>query len=92
MQLLQALKQHVQRDQEWHEMGVELYFSKDTCSCATQTDKANPSCSISFNPVEVKMETVPSCERIAAQEERKKPRENQAGQKADITWTPDVKR
>jgi hypothetical protein len=67
-------------------------LSKDDLLMCDATDKANPSCSISFNPVEVKIETVPSCERIAAQEERKKPRENQAGQKADITWTPDVKR
>jgi hypothetical protein len=62
MQLLQALKQHVQRDQDWHEMGVELYFSKDDLLMCDATDRANPSCSISFNPVEVKMETVPSCE------------------------------
>jgi hypothetical protein len=63
MRLLQALKQRgVQRDQNWHEMGLELYFSKDDLLTCDATNKASPSCSISLNPADVKMETAPACE------------------------------
>ena len=61
-ELLKTLKEHgVKPDDSLKDIGLTIYYSKDRLlSC--ETDSSNPSCSISFNPPQLKIEPLVVCE------------------------------
>jgi hypothetical protein len=61
-ELLKTLKEYgVKPDEGLKDIGLTIYFSKDgLLSC--ETDGINPSCAISFNPPQLKIEPLVVCE------------------------------
>jgi hypothetical protein len=60
--LLKVLKERVQPDKQFKELGLKIYVSKDGFLNCDETDKNKPFCFISFNPSAIKIEQAPVCE------------------------------
>jgi hypothetical protein len=62
-ELLMTLKDHgVMPDESLKGMGLTIYYSKDGLLSCDTSDGISPSCGISFNPPQLKIEPIPVCE------------------------------
>jgi hypothetical protein len=62
-ELFKTLKEYgVKPDESLKGLGLTIYFSKDGLLSCETTDGISPSCAISFNPPQLKIEPIPVCE------------------------------
>jgi hypothetical protein len=61
-ELLKTLKERVSPNQDFKQLGLTVYSSKDDLLDCDETDISKPFCRISFNPPKLQFEQAPVCE------------------------------